>query len=193
MRELIMLAKVARRILKEVVKVCKRGARQKMYKEPIEASEAVKARLLEMLAASRNAFVKMISSEERHMLIYGRSPDGSPNCRFKTAEEGEVVVRQGDEGHAMFMVVEGCLSVVVSLGHGPNSKKEVEVLSPGQVFGEYGAILGTIRNASCVVKSTTCDLAEITSNALHALLESRPSLRRDLQKKVNLITHPEET
>jgi hypothetical protein len=113
MRELIMLAKVARRILKEVVKVCKRGARQKMYKEPIEASEAVKARLLEMLAASRNAFVKMISSEERHMLIYGRSPDGSPNCRFKTAEEGEVVVRQGDEGHAMFMVVEGCLSVVV--------------------------------------------------------------------------------
>lgn len=31
MRELIMLAKVARRTLKEVVKVCKRGSRQDMY------------------------------------------------------------------------------------------------------------------------------------------------------------------
>ena len=31
MRELIMLAKVAKRMLKEVIKVCKRGARQEMY------------------------------------------------------------------------------------------------------------------------------------------------------------------
>jgi hypothetical protein len=31
MRELIMLAKVAKRMLKEVIKVCKRGQRQDMY------------------------------------------------------------------------------------------------------------------------------------------------------------------
>jgi len=39
MRELIMLAKVAKRILKEVVKVCNRGARQELY---VDQNDSIK-------------------------------------------------------------------------------------------------------------------------------------------------------
>jgi hypothetical protein len=55
--------------------------------------------------------------------------DGSPNCRFKSLEDGSVVVHQGDKGQSMFIVVEGTLSVNVTFGSGPTAQKK-EVCVP---------------------------------------------------------------
>jgi CRP-like cAMP-binding protein len=55
--------------------------------------------------------------------------DGSPNCRFKTFDDGAVIVHQGDKGQSMFIVVEGTLAVIVTFGSGPTAQKK-EVGAP---------------------------------------------------------------
>jgi len=93
-----------------------------------------------------------------------------------------VIVHQGDEGHSMFIVVDGQLGVLVTFGSGPTAqKKEVATLPSGAVMGEMSLVLGKPRSATCVVKSATCDVAEITKGALQKLLGTRPYLQRELQ------------
>jgi len=151
-----------------------------------EPSEAIKGKLLQIMSRSKNPFIQMLSNDEQRMLIDGRGPDGSPNCRFKTFEDGAVIVHQGDEGHSMFIVVEGQLSVVVTFGSGPTAqKKEVAVLPSGAVMGEMSLVLSKPRSATCVVKSATCDVAEITKGALENLMGARPYLQRELQEIVH--------
>ena len=151
-----------------------------------EPSEQIKGKLLLIMSRSKNPFIQMLSIEEQRMLIDGRGADGSPNCRFKTFEDGSVIVRQGDEGHSMFIVVDGQLSVVVQFGSGPTAqKKEVATLPAGSVMGEMSLVLDKPRSATCIVKSGTCDVAEITKGALEKLMEARPYLQRELQEIVH--------
>ena len=151
-----------------------------------EPSEQIKGKLLLIMSRSKNPFIQMLSIEEQRMLIDGRGADGSPNCWFKTFEDGSVIVRQGDEGHSMFIVVDGQLSVVVQFGSGPTAqKKEVATLPAGSVMGEMSLVLDKPRSATCIVKSGTCDVAEITKGALEKLMEARPYLQRELQEIVH--------
>eukprot|EP00960_Hanusia_phi_P067241 766583-Hanusia_phi.AAC.3 len=115
------------------------------------------------------------------------------------------------------------LSVLVSFGSGSEAyRKEVAVLPSGAVMGEMrlpshlllfcrshypsstSLVLGKPRSATCLVKSDTCSVAEITkgfffpppplcmsvltssrAGALTALLQSRPYLARELEEIVH--------
>ena len=83
--------------------------------QTMEPSEGIKAKLLLIMSRSKNPFIQMLSNEEQRMLIDGRGPDGSPNCRFKTFEEGAVIVNQGDEGVCVCVCVCVCVYVSVDL------------------------------------------------------------------------------
>ncbi|EKX51459.1 hypothetical protein GUITHDRAFT_102726 [Guillardia theta CCMP2712] len=168
-------------------------------------SEIVKEKLMQIMHKSKNTFLKMLSEEEQRTLIEGFGKDGKPNCVFKTFNCGAVLVHQGDEGDSMFIVVEGQLSVLVSFGSGAEAyRKEVAVLPSGAVMGEMrfpfpflillvltyrpsssSLVLGKPRSATCLVKSDTCSVAEITKGALTALLQSRPYLARELEEIVH--------
>mmetsp|Transcript_11974 Transcript_11974/g.27646 ORF Transcript_11974/g.27646 Transcript_11974/m.27646 type:complete len:589 (-) Transcript_11974:214-1980(-) len=154
--------------------------------QSLAPSEIVKEKLMQIMHKSKNTFLKMLSEEEQRTLIEGFGKDGKPNCVFKTFNCGAVLVHQGDEGDSMFIVVEGQLSVLVSFGSGSEAyRKEVAVLPSGAVMGEMSLVLGKPRSATCLVKSDTCSVAEITKGALTALLQSRPYLARELEEIVH--------
>ena len=110
--------------------------------------------LLKIMARSNNAFVQLLSTHEQKMLTEGRGPDGAPNCRFKTFEESDVIVEQGDEGHSMFIVIQGQLRVLVTFVAGfIKQQKEVAVLPAGSVMGEMSLVrlvCACARSCACV-------------------------------------------
>jgi cytochrome c556 len=86
------------------------------------------AELLLIMFRSTNTFIQMLSNDEKKMLINGCDAQGVPFCKFASLQIGDVIVRQGDEGNSMFMIVEGEVKVLVSFSvEGP---KQVRVCLP---------------------------------------------------------------
>lgn len=83
---------------------------------------------------------------------------------------GELVVREGDAGASMFIVVRG--EVVVTL---TSAAGEVARLGPGAFFGEMSLLTGEPRTANVAARSD-CDLVEITVDDMRRLVFADPSI-----------------
>lgn len=82
---------------------------------------------------------------------------------------GERIVREGDAGSSMFVVVRG--DVVVTLGAAAH---EVARLGPGDVFGEMSLLTGAPRTAT-VAAVTDAELLEITADAFRQFVLANPA------------------
>lgn len=87
---------------------------------------------------------------------------------------GEVVIRHGDVGGSMFVLVEGLLEVLVPKKDS-EAQHKVGKVRPGEFFGEMSLLTGLPRSAT-VVSATTAVVFEIAKEHIAPLLESRPSL-----------------
>lgn len=81
---------------------------------------------------------------------------------------GEVIVREGDPGRSMFLVMAGRVSVTI----GPEAR-EVAVTETGGYFGEMSLLTGEPRSATVRAKGD-CTLLEISADAFAACIRSRP-------------------
>jgi small-conductance mechanosensitive channel len=90
---------------------------------------------------------------------------------------GTTVVRQGEPGSSLFVVVEGVLDVAIALE--PGRPQPVRALAPGDMFGEYSLLTGAPRSAT-VTARTESILFEITKDALLPVLERSPELARSM-------------
>ncbi len=102
-----------------------------------------------------------LADEQHHALrgaaVAGPYPAGAP------------IVRQGDAGASMFVVVRG--EVVVTIA--PNDQ-EVAKIGEGGFFGEMSLLTGAPRNAT--VKATTdCEIIEITAEAFRRFVLANPA------------------
>jgi small-conductance mechanosensitive channel/CRP-like cAMP-binding protein len=86
----------------------------------------------------------------------------------------ETVVRQGDAGESLFVVVEGLLDVLVARESRVDSL-QVGQMAPGSCFGEISLLTGEVRSAT-VVAATDAVVFEITKDHLTALLDARPEV-----------------
>jgi small-conductance mechanosensitive channel/CRP-like cAMP-binding protein len=99
------------------------------------------------------------------------------------------VVRSGDAGDSMFVVVEGTLAVHVPGGDAaaagddtrPLELRRANVLGPGRVFGEMAMLTGEARSAT-VVPLAAAVLYEIGQTQMAPLLAARPALAEDLAR-----------
>lgn len=92
----------------------------------------------------------------------------------RTFAAGEAVVRQGDQGSSLFVVVEGLLEVCRC--HEADSKPvRVVELQPGEFFGEMSLLTGALRSAT-VLAATETVVYEIGAREINALLAHRPEL-----------------
>jgi hypothetical protein len=85
---------------------------------------------------------------------------------FQSFAPGSTVVRQGDTGHEVFLLLDGVISVAVD-GH------ELGQLGPGVVLGERAALEGGVRT-STLSAVTRCrmavvDVADLDPGALHRI------------------------
>ncbi len=90
------------------------------------------------------------------------------------------VVKAGDEGDSMYIVVEGLLGVYVN---GNGAEIQVGRIEPGEFFGEMSLLTGEPRSAT-VRASTDVVAFEVRKADLEPLLRARPELAEQITAKV---------
>lgn len=68
--------------------------------------------------------------------------------RARRCQEGEVIIRQGEQADCCYIIKEGVCEVAISLGGQPGAATPVAMLEEGQWFGEEALLSGTPRNAT---------------------------------------------
>jgi serine phosphatase RsbU (regulator of sigma subunit) len=89
---------------------------------------------------------------------------------------GEVLFRQGEEGHTCYVILAGELEVI---GHPGQEEVRLEVRRPGQIIGEMALIDPSPRSAS-VRALTDTYIAALNERDFTALMHSNPELTLDL-------------
>jgi small-conductance mechanosensitive channel/CRP-like cAMP-binding protein len=92
--------------------------------------------------------------------------------------QNETLIRQGDEGQSMFILVSGEANVVVERNGSPQA---VAVLNAGECFGEMSLLTGERRSAT-VVARTDCEVVEISKTVLAQSLKDSPELLHQLSE-----------
>jgi CRP-like cAMP-binding protein len=85
---------------------------------------------------------------------------------------GTVLMRQGEMGASMFVIVRGAAEVSVHVAGG---KEKVATLGPGDIVGEISLMTGAYRNAT-VTAAKALTALEITKPALQSILGENPEL-----------------
>jgi CRP-like cAMP-binding protein len=102
-------------------------------------------------------------------------------------DKGEVVFREGDAGHAMYLVVSGAIELIKPV-KGEQGQR-LALLDRGQIFGELSLFDELPRSATALafVKST---LLSFSADAFGRLVDEQrelaPHLLRNLVKKLSL-------
>jgi small-conductance mechanosensitive channel/CRP-like cAMP-binding protein len=91
----------------------------------------------------------------------------------------EVIVRQGDPGGELFVVLRG--RVDVSAGRGGTNAIDVNALGPGEIFGEMALMTGA-RRAATVTTAEECELLAIGPGDFRRLLGASPDLSQRIHR-----------
>jgi len=114
-----------------------------------------------------------LSEEHRARLAMG--------ARERRFGPTEIVVREGDAGSSMFLVVSG--RVAVSVHGGTGESRRLTILEPGAAFGEISLLTGDPRTAT-VRAMTETTLLEIEKETLAPILQDHPSLVESLERSM---------
>ena len=95
----------------------------------------------------------------------------------ETFAPGESVVRQGERGDSLYLVVRGTLEVLQTNANNSTTQpsRHVADLETSDSFGEMALCTGEVRSASVICKSE-CVLIEIERKHLLPLLEEQPEI-----------------
>ena len=118
----------------------------------------------------RSSLVRFVPPEH-----HGRLRDLFSEARF---DFGEVIVKQGDEADAFFILVTGRARVLKESADGEETP--LNRLVPGDEFGE-GALLGGGVRGATVRASTTVEALRLERAAFLALVAEFPELRGSLE------------
>ncbi len=108
--------------------------------------------------------LKLLDEGEQDKLLSG--------AELQRFGRGERVIRQGDEGQSMFILLSGQADVSVHTG---DHETRVATLHPGDHCGEMSMLTGEPRSAT-VVATEDCELWEIPCSALADLLQGNQVL-----------------
>jgi small-conductance mechanosensitive channel/CRP-like cAMP-binding protein len=92
---------------------------------------------------------------------------------------GAVVVREGEPGVSLFVVVSGLLDVFKQMEDG--EQRKVGLLAPGHVFGEWSLLTGAVRSATVTAAADT-GLIEIDKARLEPILIRYPETLAELSR-----------
>lgn len=93
---------------------------------------------------------------------------------------GQEIVRQGEPGASLFIVVDGLLEVRVG---GGDEQKVVGRVGPGEFFGEISLLTGSPRGAT-VIALTEATLFELSHEVISPILHHRPQVAEAMSRSV---------
>ena len=146
---------------------------------PPQSQEEAVLEEMEVVTRRRNSLrqIPLFASQPEEVVallaVYSRALRFAP---------GEAVVRQGEEGSEMFVIVTGEVAVLVQTAAG----REVELrhLQAGQFFGELSLLIGARRSAT-VRAVQECELLSLAKTGFALVLEKHPefadSVRQSLE------------
>lgn len=85
---------------------------------------------------------------------------------------GEAIVRKGQEGNSMFVIVRGSVKVQIPSG---TVQRTINTLGAGDFFGEMSLLTGEPRTATVVAEDET-EVLQIRKNAIKPIFEHNPEL-----------------
>jgi small-conductance mechanosensitive channel/CRP-like cAMP-binding protein len=91
---------------------------------------------------------------------------------------GETIIRQGDNGDSMFIIVEGEAHVVAERS---GQTKLVATVKSGDCFGEMSLLTGEMRSAT-ITANSDCEVVEIGKTVLAQSLKENPGLLSQLSE-----------
>jgi small-conductance mechanosensitive channel/CRP-like cAMP-binding protein len=97
-------------------------------------------------------------------------------------KSGDIVVKQGDIGKSMYIIVEGILDVYIDF-KGNGEEVKVAHMVPGDFFGEMSLLTGEPRSASVIAHGDTF-VYEITKDDLQLLIENRPEIAAHITQTI---------
>lgn len=89
---------------------------------------------------------------------------------------GEAIVRKGQEGNSMFVIIRGAVKVQIMDG---GAMKTVNNLGENDFFGEMSLLTGQPRSATVVAEKET-EVLEIRKSAMKIILQSNPDLVKSI-------------
>jgi small-conductance mechanosensitive channel/CRP-like cAMP-binding protein len=113
---------------------------------------------------------KCLSDEQLDTLI--------PRGRVVHFGRGEKIIRQGENGDSMFILVEGEANVIVERN---GTSKQVASLGAGDCFGEMSLLTGEQRSAT-ILAGKDCEVVEIDKPVLARSLKEHPELLAQLSE-----------
>jgi len=137
--------------------------------KPISHSATDRARILRL-----NPIFAGLSDQEFTSL--------AGNTRSLRFAPGETIVVEGDEGGAMYQVLQGQVEVLKQQPNAPALR--VTCLNPGDIFGEMSMLSGSLRSAT-VRALEECVLLEVSREQLGPLLKANPPLMDGLAHLVS--------
>jgi len=101
--------------------------------------------------------------------------------RVYRAQAGQAIIREGDEGDFMLLVMAGAVDIFKSNAQG--ERKLMTSVGAGMTLGEMSMIDGEPRFATCIATDTTT-FAVLTRDAMAAIILEDPSLGSKLLIKL---------
>jgi CRP-like cAMP-binding protein len=85
----------------------------------------------------------------------------------KTAQKGDIVFLEGEEGNELYAIIEGSIRTVVLL---PNGEEfPLADFKAGGFFGDMAIIEDAVRSATCIA-TAGCRLASLSRDDFNALI-----------------------
>ena len=94
-------------------------------------------------------------------------------CHVRTLPSNAVLIRQGEPGTSMFVILEGAARVSVAVADG--GIRDLAVLAGGDIVGEMSLMTGAPR-AATVTSLTSIRVLEVTKESIEVLLKATPGL-----------------
>ena len=120
------------------------------------------------LSAVQCQLLSSLSEADRARVLAATRP-----CHF---DRGEVLVHEGDPGESLHLVLKGRLGVRVSRPTGESLT--LNVLSPGDAFGELAAMGQAHRRTATVVAFEPAETLALTGSAFKLLCQQHPAVER---------------
>jgi len=104
----------------------------------------------------------------------------SNSFMLKDLPAKEVLIKQGDEGESLFILVEGLLDVSLKVG---DEKRHLTLLRPGSFLGEMALLTGEKRSAN-VITNTESLVVELTKDSIMSLATTNPEILEKMTSAV---------
>lgn len=108
------------------------------------------------------------------------------HCQRKDYKAKAPILKQGDSGNSLYLILDGSVSVQVEDEADPGHMLVVAYLNPGDFIGEMGLFDDeTPTRSAMVVAKTQCEVAEISYERFHQIRGQFPDILYAISRQIS--------